>query len=61
VTGAPLQKFLRSDHQKTTEIYAGHIETETKKQTDFLNDFWKGKLSKNECVAASISSVVISL
>jgi len=43
-----LQRFLWHDHQKTTEIYAGHIETGTKKQTDFLNDFWKGKLNENE-------------
>lgn len=52
MTGAPLQKFLRSDHQKTTEIYAGHIETETKKQTDFLNDFWKGKLNETKGAAS---------
>ena len=41
---AKLQRFLRHDHQKTTEIYAGHIETGTKKQTDFLADFWTDKL-----------------
>jgi hypothetical protein len=41
---AKLQRFLRHDHQKTTEIYAGHIETGTKKQTDFLADFWANKL-----------------
>jgi hypothetical protein len=41
---AKLQRFLRHDHQKTTEIYAGHIETGTKKQTDFLADFWADKL-----------------
>jgi integrase len=27
---AQLQRFLRHDHQKTTEIYAGHIEMGTK-------------------------------
>ena len=41
---AKLQGFLRHDHQKTTEICAVHIETETKKQTDFLADFWADKL-----------------
>ena len=45
---AKLQRFLRHDHQKTTEIYAGHIETGTKKQTDFLADFWTDKLDLNE-------------
>lgn len=35
---AKLQRFLRHDHQKTTEIYAGHVETGTKTQTDFLVD-----------------------
>ena len=41
---AKLQRFLRHDHQKTTEIYAGHIETGTKKQTDYLAGFWGEKL-----------------
>jgi hypothetical protein len=41
---AKLQRFLRHDHQKTTEIYAGHIETGTKKQTDYLAGFWADKL-----------------
>lgn len=41
---AKLQRFLRHDHQRTTEIYAGHIETGTKKQTDYLADFWGEKL-----------------
>ena len=41
---AKLQRFLRHDHQKTTEIYAGYIETGTKKQTDFLAGFWADKL-----------------
>ena len=47
-----LQRFLRHDHQKTTEIYAGHIETGTKKQTDFLADFWGEKLGSSESVAS---------
>jgi len=41
---AKLQRFLRHDHQKTTEIYAGHLETGTKEQTDFLADFWSTQL-----------------
>ena len=45
---AKLQRLLRDDHQKTTEIYAGHIETGTKKQTDFLADFWTDKLDLTE-------------
>ena len=43
---AKLQRFLRHDHQKTTEIYAGHLETGTKEQTDFLADFWGTQLEK---------------
>ena len=42
------QRFLRHDHPKTTEIYAGNIETGTKKQTDFLADFWTEKLDLTE-------------
>ncbi len=53
VTGFPLQRFLRHNHQKTTEIYAGNLETGTKKQTDFPNDFWKGKLNETKDVAYS--------
>ena len=45
---AKLQRFLRHDHQKTTEIYAGHIEAGTKKQTDFLADFWADKFDLTE-------------
>jgi hypothetical protein len=41
---AKLQRFLRHDQQETTEIYAGHIKTGTKKQTDFLAGFWADKL-----------------
>lgn len=43
---AKLQRFLRHDKQKTTEIYAGHLETGTKEQTDFLADFWQDTLKK---------------
>ena len=39
-----LRVLRPTDHQKTTEFYAGHIETGTKKQTDFLADFWAEKL-----------------
>ena len=44
---AKLQRFLRHDKQKTTEIYAGHLETGTKEQTDFLADFWQDTLNKS--------------
>ena len=43
-----LQRFLRHHHQKTTEIYTGHMETGTKKQTVFLADFWTEKLDLAE-------------
>ncbi|MEJ2102926.1 MAG: hypothetical protein P8X68_23595 [Desulfobacterales bacterium] len=45
---AKLPRFLRHDHQKTTEFYAGHIETGTKKQTDFLADFRADKFDLTE-------------
>ncbi len=48
---AQLQRFLRHDHQKTTEIYAGHIEMGTRKQTDYLADFWQRKLIDSDTVA----------
>ena len=51
------QRFLRHDHQKTTEIYAGHIEMGTKKQTDYLADFWKGKLVDADVVASIPASI----
>lgn len=57
---AQLQRFLRHDHQKTTDIYAGHIEMGTRKQTGCLADFWKGKLVDSEVVASIKSSVWIS-
>lgn len=40
-----LQVFLRHDEQKTTEIYAGHLETSTKVQSDILGDFWTKKMN----------------
>ena len=54
---AKLQRFLRHDHQRTTEIYAGHIETGTKKQTDYLADFWGEKLGSSEGVASIPASI----
>jgi integrase len=54
---AQLQRFLRHDHQKTTEIYAGHIEMGTRKQTDYLADFWKGKLVDSDTVASIPASI----
>jgi len=53
---AKLQRFLRHDHQKTTEIYAGHLETGTKAQTDFLADFWEKKLGKPEETSTKTST-----
>ena len=44
---AKLQRFLRHDDQKTTEIYSGHLETDTKEQNDFLGKFWNGEISWN--------------
>lgn len=41
---AKLQRFLRHDKQKTTEIYAGHLDTGTKEQNDFLAEFWTATL-----------------
>lgn len=52
---AKLQRFLRHDHQKTTEIYAGHLETGTKAQTDFLASFWKD-LFENPSVSSTGAS-----
>ncbi len=53
---AKLQRFLRHDKQKTTEIYAGHLETSTKDQTDFLADFWAGRLENIEAASDSSSN-----
>ena len=38
------------DHQKTTEIYAGHIEMGARKQTDYLVDFWQRNLVDSDSV-----------
>lgn len=42
---AQLQKFLRHDNQKTTEIYAGFLDAGTQEQGDFLGDFWSKELA----------------
>jgi integrase len=42
---AKLQRFLRHDKQKTTEIYAGHLDNSTKEQTEFLAGFWGEKIA----------------
>jgi hypothetical protein len=53
---AKLQRFLRHDKQKTTEIYIGHLEKGTKEQTDFLSDFWESTLDgKGETSSKSSS------
>lgn len=52
---AKLQRFLRHDKQKTTEIYAGHLETGTKEQTEFLANFW-GKSIENLEMSSTLSS-----
>ena len=41
-----LQLLLRHEKQKTTEIYAGHLDTGTQVQADFLGEFWSGKLAE---------------
>ncbi len=43
---AQLQVFLRHDEQKTTEIYAKHLETSTKVQSDILGKVWTEQLQK---------------
>ena len=54
---AQLQRFLRHDPQKTTEIDAGHIETGTRRQTDYLADFWQRNLVDSNSVA-TISAAI---
>lgn len=45
-TIAELQLFLRHDEQKTTEIYAGHLDNSTKVQNETLGKFWSKKLDE---------------
>jgi integrase len=54
---AELQRFLRHEHQKTTEIYAGHLELGTKKQTDFLANFWRENLDPADETSSKTSSI----
>ncbi len=35
-----MQLFLRHDEQKTTELYAGHLDNSTTEQSKTLGDFW---------------------
>ncbi len=42
-----MQLFLRHDEQKTTEIYAGHLDNSTTEQTEYLGAFWSAKLNEN--------------
>lgn len=44
-TIAELQLFLRHDEQKTTEIYAGHLDNSTKVQNETLGKFWSKELA----------------
>ena len=54
---AQLQRFLRHDHHKTTEIYSDHIEMGTRKQTDCLADFWQRKLVYSDNLASIPASI----
>ncbi|WP_163337313.1 site-specific integrase [Desulfopila sp. IMCC35008] len=45
-TIAELQLFLRHDEQKTTEIYAGHLDNSTKAQNELLGRVWSKQLSE---------------
>ena len=42
---AEMQLFLRHDEQKTTELYAGHLDNSTEAQSKCLGDFWREQLS----------------
>jgi len=41
-----LQLFLRHDEQKTTEIYAGHLDNSTAEQSKYLGTFWSEKMAE---------------
>ena len=43
---AQLQLFLRHDEQRTTERYAGHLDTNTQAQADVLGEFWTKKFDE---------------
>lgn len=44
---AEMQLFLRHDEQKTTELYAGHLDNSTEAQSKCLGDFWREQLNGN--------------
>ena len=43
-----MQLFLHHDEQKTTELYAGHLDNSTAEQSKCLGDFWREQLSSDE-------------
>ena len=45
---AEMQLFLRHDEQKTTKLYAGHLDNSTEAQSKCLGDFWREQLSADE-------------
>jgi len=46
VSISQLKLFLRHDEQKTTEIYAGHLDNSTAAQTEYLGTFWSEKMAE---------------
>lgn len=47
-TIAELQRFLRHDEQRTTEIYAGHLDNGTKTQNVLLGKVWSKALNGDD-------------
>jgi site-specific recombinase XerD len=45
-TIAELQRFLCHDEQKTTEIYAGHLDNGTQVQNELLGKIWSEKVAE---------------
>ena len=43
---------MTSIYEFPQEIYAGHIEMGTRKQTDYVADFWQRKLVDSETAAS---------
>lgn len=41
-----VQQFLRHDHKNTTELYTGHLDNSTSKQSEYLGNFWREKLAE---------------
>jgi len=54
-----MQLFLRHDEQKTTEIYAGHLDNSTTEQTEYLGAFWSAKLNEVSAVVNNKNANVI--